>query len=165
MNITLFGALAASGLAVGCLAGCSSQDPVTQTPYYHVGTPTNRSTVDSWEPNREPYYTQPGVNAGTQVAAPVRTASERGFEPYDPLAERVYAAIGTSGVHVKYISAAAKNGTVVLMGSANNQAELVKALDVAGHVPGVKQVRNELTVPRAVDLSHPSSGATTVALR
>jgi len=148
MKITLIGALAASGVALGCLVGCSAQDPVTQTPYYHVGTPTNRSSVNSWELNREPYYTQPGVNPGTQVAPPAMTASERGFEPYDPLAERVYAAIGTAGVHVKYISAAAKNGTVVLTGSANNQAELVKALAVAGRVPGVKQVRNQLTIPQ-----------------
>jgi hypothetical protein len=148
MKITLIGALAASGIAAVCLTGCSSQDPVTRTPYYHVGTPTNRSSVNSWELNREPYYTQPGVNAGTQVAPAARTASERGFEPYDPLAERVYSAMGTAGVHVKYISAAAKDGTVVLMGSADNHAQLVKALDVAGHVPGVKQVRNQLTVPQ-----------------
>jgi len=148
MKITLFRALAASGIAVSCLAGCSSQDPVTRTPDYHVGTPTNRSSVNSWELNREPYYTQPGVNPGTKVAPAAQTASERGFEPYDPLAEQVYAAIGSAGVHVKYISAAAKNGTVVLMGSANSQAELVKALTIAGHVPGVKLVRNQLTVPQ-----------------
>ena len=146
MNITLFTTLAASGLAAVLMGGCSSQDPVTRTPYYHVGTPTNRSSVQSWELNREPFYTQPGVNAGTQVAAPVQRGSQRGFEPYDPLAEQVYAAIGQSGVHAKYISATAKNGTVVLIGSVDTHAELLKAVDVAGHVPGVKLVRNQMTV-------------------
>ena len=149
MKITHFGALAASGIAIVLAAGCSSQDPVTRTPDFHDGTPTNRSSVQSWQPNREPFYTQPGVNGGTLVSAPVATASQRGFEPYDPLAERVYAALGSAGVHTKYISSAAKNGTVILMGSVDNHADLVKALDTAAKVPGVKLVRNQLTVAQA----------------
>ena len=157
MKITLFGALAASGIATGVglctlavamvsLAGCSSQDPVTRTPYYHVGTPTNRSSVNSYDPNNEPFYTQPGVNSGVQVPPPAKRPSERGYEPYDPLAESAYAAIGKAGVHTKYISATAKGSTVVLTGSVDNSVDMAKAVNAAGKVHGVKLVRNELTI-------------------
>jgi hypothetical protein len=131
-------------LIAGFLGGCSYRQPVTKTPVYHNGTPTNRSTVQSWELNREPFYTQPGVNSGTQMPSPVPIGSQRGFEPYDPLAERVYNAIGTARVNVKYITVTAKNGKVVITGSADNPGQLRRALDIAARVTGVRHVRNEL---------------------
>ena len=141
-----------AAVAVALVAGCSAKAPITKTPDYHVGTPTNRSSVQSWELNKEPFYTQPGVNSGTQVAPIARTPSHRGFEPYDPLAQKTFSALLTGGVHVKYITATAKGDTVVLMGSANSVEQAQKALDIAEHVPGVKHVRNQLTVPQTVAL-------------
>lgn len=137
--------LGAAAILAILAAGCSPRDPVTRTPVYHDGTPTNRSSVQSWEINREPFYTQPGVNGGTPVTAPMPHASERGFEPYDPLASRVYQAIAQSRIDVKYITVTAKNGVVVLDGSLDTGDDVRKALEIASHIPGVTHVRNELT--------------------
>jgi hypothetical protein len=151
MNNTLLGprsnlAGAIAIAAMACLTGCSDQAPVTRTPDYHVGTPTNRSSVMSWELNHEPFYTQPGVNSGQQVPTPPTTASQRGFEPYDSVAGRVYTAIAAARINAKYISATAKNGNVVLIGSVDTEDQLKKTVDIAQHVQGVRQVRSELTV-------------------
>ena len=78
------------------IAGCSARDPVTQTPVYHIGTPTNRSSVNSWELDTAPINTQPGVYHGKP--APLKAiASQRGFEPDDPTAQAVLRALTTEG--------------------------------------------------------------------
>jgi hypothetical protein len=135
----------AVALAAALLAGCSDRDPVTTTPVFHVGTPTNRSSVESWELNREPFYTQPGVNPGQIVAPPAPRPSERGFELYDPIASTVFQALNDAHIDTKYLTATAQNGVVVLSGSADNVRQLKKALAVAKGVHGVRRVDNEMT--------------------
>lgn len=127
-------------------AGCSRRDPPTTTPVYHVGTPTNRSSTNSDEANTEPFYTQPGVNGGRPVTLkPI--PSQRGFEPSDPLAEQVYAAIGADGtVPTRYLTTGAKDGVVQLTGTVETAAQAAQAEKVARGVPGVKQLRSHIRI-------------------
>lgn len=135
----------ATPLAVS-LAGCSAKDPVTQTPDYHAGTPTNRSSVNSWELNAEPANTQPGRAGGKPIAlAPV--ASQRGWEPDDPAARDVLAALHADGqVPTAYLSARARAGTVILIGSVPTQALKLRAEQVARRTPGVKHLDSQIFV-------------------
>lgn len=137
------------GLCLPLMAGCLAKDATTNTPNYHVGTPTNRSSVNSWELNNSPFYTQPGVNNGKPVTLkPI--ASQRGFEPYDPLAERVYAAwSAANGLDIKYLSAAAKGSVVILTGTVALPAQRTQAEDIARKAPGVTQVVDKITVRAA----------------
>ncbi len=128
------------------IAGCSAKDPVTQTPVYHIGTPTNRSSVNSWELNGEPLNTQPGVYRGKPVTlTPI--ASQRGFEPDDPLAVAVLNALNRDGqVSTQYLAASAKNGVVILIGSVTTPAQKAQAEQIARRVPGVRQFRSKVVV-------------------
>ena len=128
------------------LSGCSAKDPVTETPVYHIGTPTNRSSVNSWELGTEPINTQPGVYGGKPVTlTPI--PSQRGFEPNDPTALAVLAALDQDGhVSTQYLSASAQNGVVRLIGSVVTPAQKVRAEEIARHVPGVKQLRSQIAV-------------------
>lgn len=119
------------------LTGCSAKDPVTQTPVYHTGTPTNRSSVNSWELNGEPANTQPGLYHGKP--APLRPIlSQRGFELNDPVARAVLAALTADGqIPTDYLSARAKHGAVILAGSVATAAQKARAEAAARAVPGV----------------------------
>ncbi len=126
-------------------AGCSAHDPPTQTPVYHTGTPTNRSSVNSWELNSEPVNTQPGVYRGRSAALkPI--ASERGFEPDDPVAQNVVTALTAGGVPTQYLSARAKNGVVILTGGVPTPARKARAAALARAVAGVKYLDDRVQV-------------------
>lgn len=137
--------LAAASLALSVL-GCSAKDPPDYTPVYHVGTPTNRSSVNSWELYSDPMHTQPGVYGGKPVKIkPV--PSRRGFEPNDPLAESVFAAISADrAVTTQYISTLASRGTVILIGTMPSAAQRSRAVAIARTVPGVHAVRDQIVV-------------------
>ncbi len=119
------------------LTGCSAKDPVTQTPVYHTGTPTNRSSTNSWELNGEPANTQPGLYHGKP--APLRQIpSQRGFELNDPVARAVLAALAADGqIPTDYLSVRAKHGAVLLAGSVATAAQKARAETVAHTAPGV----------------------------
>ncbi len=119
------------------LAGCSAKDPVTRTPVYHIGTPTNRSSTNSWELNGEPANTQPGLYHGKP--APLRAVpSQRGFELNDPVARAVQAALTADGqIPTDYLSVRAKHGAVILAGSVAISAQKARAEAIARAVPGV----------------------------
>ncbi len=119
------------------LMGCSAKDPDTQTPVYHIGTPTNRSSTNSWELNGEPANTQPGLYHGKP--APLRpVASQRGFELNDPVARAVQAAITADGqIPTDYLSVRAKHGAVILAGSVATAAQKAHAEAIARRTPGV----------------------------
>ena len=137
--------LPAAGLAV-FLSGCSAKDPVTMTPVYHIGTPTNRSSVNSWELNGEPLNTQPGVYHGKPVSLPPMP-SQRGFEPDDPVALAVLNALGQdSGISAQYLSASAKDGVVLLTGSVVSPAQKARAEQIARSVAGVKTLHSQIVV-------------------
>jgi len=138
--------VALPAIALLALPGCSAKDPVTATPSYHIGVKTNSSSVNSWEMNREPLYTQPGVNNGRPVTLkPI--PSQRGFEPNDPLAEDVYAALqADDSLPTRYLSASAKDGVVVLSGTLPSPALRAKAEALARAVPGVCALRSRLLV-------------------
>jgi hypothetical protein len=125
------------------LAGCSARDPVTQTPVYHIGTPTNRSSVNSWELS-EP-VPQSGIYHGKAVHLK-SIASQRGFEPDDPTAQEVMNTLTQSGVSTQYLSARAKNGVVILTGSVTTAAQKSRAEQLARTVPGVKRLDNRVVV-------------------
>ncbi len=126
--------------------GCSAKDPLTATPSYHVGVKTNSSSVNSWEMNREPLYTQPGVSSGRPVTLKA-IPSQRGFEPNDPLAEDVYAALqADASLPTRYLTASAKDGVVILSGTLPSAALKLKAETLARGVPGVRVLRSRLTV-------------------
>ena len=126
--------------------GCSRRDPETTTPVFHVGTPTNRSSTNSWEIGHEPFYTQPGVNGGRPVTVrPI--PSQAGMEPDDPLALAVFQAIAADGgIPTRYLEASAHHGVVQLVGTVADAAQKRRAEAIARAVPGVKQVRSELSV-------------------
>ena len=128
------------------LTGCSARDPVTQTPVFHTGTPTNRSSVNSWELNSEPANTQPGLYHGRPVyLKPI--ASQRGFEPDDPVAQAVLTALMSEGsVPTQYLSARAKNGVVILTGSVTTARQKAHAEQIARTVPGVKRLNSQVKV-------------------
>ena len=133
-------------LTLAAFGGCSARDPVTQTPVYHNGTPTNRSSVDSWELNSAPANTQPGVYHGKAVhLTPI--ASQRGFEPDDPLAVAVMNTLTQDGgISTQYLSARAENGVVILSGSVTAAAQKVRADQVARAVLGVKRLEDRVVV-------------------
>jgi len=143
-RVALCAALPAAVLLA--LTGCSAKDPLTATPSYHVGVKTNSSSVNSWEMNREPLYTQPGVSSGRPVTLPA-IPSQRGFEPNDPLAEDVYAALqADDALPTRYLSASAKDGIVILTGTLPSAALKSKAEEIARRVPGVRTLRSRLSV-------------------
>ncbi len=127
------------------LAGCSARDPVTQTPVYHVGTPTNRSSVDSWELSQSVNPQQRVYGGKPSKLTPM--ASQRGFEPDDPAAVSVLNALDADGaVSTQYLSARAKNGVVILAGSVTTAAQKTRAVQIARTVPGVKYVADQVQV-------------------
>jgi hypothetical protein len=150
---TLLGRLAGASLGVlpglllgGLLAGCSARDPVTQTPVYHVGTPTNRSSVNSWELNAAPANTQPGVYRGRPVRLKA-IPSQRGFEPDDPAAQAVLAALAADGrVPTQYLSASGKGGVVILIGGVSTPAQKARAEALARRAPGVRRLDSRVQV-------------------
>ena len=127
------------------LPGCSAHDPVTQTPVFHSGTPTNRSSVESWELSA-PVNPQQRVYHGK--AAPLKpVASQRGFEPDDPLAVSVSDALNAvSGLSTQYLSVRAKGGVVILAGSVTTAAQKTHAEQIVRAVPGVKHVEDGVQV-------------------
>jgi hypothetical protein len=136
------------GLAGLLLAGCSARDPVTQTPVYHIGTPTNRSSVNSWELNTAPTNTQPGVYSGRPVHLKT-IASQRGFEPDDPTAQAVWRALDADGqAPTQYLSASGKGGVVILIGSVSDPAQKARAARIARAVPGVTRLDDRVMVIR-----------------
>jgi len=130
------------------IAGCSARDPVTQTPVYHIGTPTNRSSVNSWELNTAPLNTQPGVYGGRPVHLKA-IASQRGFEPDDPTALAVRRALNADAqVPTQYLSASGKGGVVILIGSVSDPAQKARAAQIARAVPGVTRLDDRVMVIR-----------------
>ena len=128
------------------LAGCSAKDPVTQTPVYHIGTPTNRSSVNSWELNTEPVNTQPGLYHGKPVHLKA-IPSQRGFEPDDPVALAVLTALNADGqVSTQYLSARGKGGVVILTGSVSSGNQKTRAEQLARAVAGVKRLDSRVAV-------------------
>jgi len=128
------------------LGGCSAKDPVTRTPVYHVGTPTNRSTTYSWVPHNEPFNVQPGLKGGNP-GKPIKDAPwHPRFEPYNPLATSVYDAVKAAGVDITYITAAAKGDAVELDGRVSTKGDHDKALAAARSVQGVKTVIDHMKV-------------------
>ncbi len=142
-------ALVAAMLAAGCsglLAGCSARDPVTETPVYHIGTPTNRSSVNSWELDTAPLNTQPGVYGGKPVHLKA-IASQRRFEVDDPAAKAVLSALSADGsVPTQYLSASGEGGVVILIGSVPDAGRKARAEQIARAVPGVKRLDSRLMV-------------------
>jgi len=135
--------------AISCalaLSGCSARDPVTETPVYHVGTPTNRSTTYSWVPHNEPFYVQPGLNSGKPLPPMKSVPSELRFEPYDPLATAAYNTIKGTGIDITYITTTARDGVVIVSGAVASPADKVRALSAARTVTGVRQVIDQLKV-------------------
>lgn len=127
------------------LTGCSARDPVTQTPVYHVGTPTNRSSVDAWELSQAVNPQQRVYSGKPAPLSPI--ASERGFEPDDPAAVAVLNALDADGsVPTQYLSARAKNGVVILAGSVTTAAQKSHAVQLARAVPGTKYVADQVQV-------------------
>lgn len=134
-------------ILLASLTGCSARDPVTQTPVYHVGTPTNRSSVESWELSA-PVNPQQRVYGGRAVNLKT-IASQRGFEPDDPAAQSVMNALTQdSTVSTQYLSARAKNGVVILTGSVTTAAQKAHAEQIARAVPGVKYLDSRVEVLR-----------------
>jgi len=139
---------AAAALALCLLmpASCSRRDPPTTTPVFHVGTPTNRSSTNSWEIGHEPIYTQPGVISGKPVIVkPI--PSQAGMEPDDPLALAVYRALTADGsIPTRYLETSAHGGAVRLVGTVADAAQKRRAESIARAVPGVRSLQSEITV-------------------
>jgi hyperosmotically inducible protein len=62
------------------------------------------------------------------------------------LGRKVLYALSKGGVPTTGINAVAKNGAVVLEGDVTDATLIQKAGDIANGVPGVKSVKNDLTV-------------------
>lgn len=145
MRKILKGALAAPFLML-FLAGCAEQPPQNLTPVYKFGVQTNRSSTNSYELYGSPHYTQPGVNAGKPIKVkPI--PSQRGFEPYDSVAEQVYMALNADQtLNARYLLAKSQHGIVILSGNVQNPAQKALAVKIARSVPGVKELRVHINV-------------------
>ena len=133
-------------LGLVMLAGCSRKDPVTPTPSYHIGTPTNSASANSWELGQSGNTIQPGRYSGKAVTLP-DIPSQSGFEPGDPLALAVRDAFSRDKtLSARFITVSAKHGTVVLEGSVTTSAQRTLAAQIAGSVPGVKAVQSKIVV-------------------
>lgn len=141
--------LAAVSLVLLLLTGCSRRDPPTNTPVYHFGVQTNRSSTNSWEIGHEPFYTQPGVNGGKPVSLkPI--PSEARMEPDAPLALAVYQALAADGsIPTRYLETSAHGGVVQIVGTVPTLAQKRRAEAIARAVRGVKRIQSELTVEDA----------------
>ncbi len=129
--------------------GCSRRDPPTNTPVFHVGTPTNRSSTNSWEIGHEPRYTQPGVNSGKPVILK-SIPSQAGMEPDDPLALAVYRSLSADGtIPTRYLEASAHHGVITLVGTVADAAQKRQAEAIARAVPGVTDLHSEITIAQA----------------
>jgi hypothetical protein len=120
---------------VVALSGCMHKDAPPQTPSENTATPTYRSTVNSYEMNTAPKYTQSG-NGGEPATLPAIPSPAR-FSQNTPLANAVYSSIPS--VESKYIVVASKGSTVKLTGTVT-KAELPSVLADAIKPTGVKQV-------------------------
>ena len=137
-----------SALAVlgATLVGCSRKDPVTTTPSYHIGTPTNSASANSWELSQSGNTIQPGRYSGKTVTLP-DVPSQSGFESNDPLAVAVRDAFAqNSSFSARFLTVSAKRGIVILEGSVTTPAQRTLAVHIAGTVPGVKAVQNKIVV-------------------
>ena len=123
------------------LAGCSSKDPPTVTPSYHSGPQTGSSaSINSWEVGQN----APPAPKHYQFPA---EASQRGFEPYDALAEKVYIALQADNfVPLKYVTISAKGSDIHISGTVETQAQTVRAIQIARGVAGVRAVQSHLQV-------------------
>lgn len=123
------------------LAGCSSKDPHTDTPSFHEGPQTGTSApINSWEVGQN----APPTPKRFQFPA---EASHRGFEPYDALAEKVYAALQADGsIPLKYVTVSAKGDNVHVSGTVETSAQAAHAAQVARSVSGVHAVQSHLEV-------------------
>lgn len=137
-----------SAMPILCIfvAGCSPHEPPNLTPVYKFGVQTNRSSTNSYELYGSPYYTQPGVNSGKPVKIK-RIPSQRGFEPYDSVAERVYMALNSNpALNARYLLAKSQRGIVILSGNVQTPAQKDIAVRIARAVPGVKELRVRIKV-------------------
>ena len=133
-------------LSLVMLAGCSRKDPVTTTPSYHIGTPTNSASANSWELGQSGNTIQPGRYSGQTVTLP-DVPSQSGFEPGDPLALAVRDAFSRDKtLSARFITVSAKNGIVILEGSVTTPAQKALAAQIARGVPGVKSVQSKIVV-------------------
>ncbi len=83
--------------------------------------------------------TQPGLYHG-KAANLKPIASQRGFEPDDPVAQAVWNALTAGGISTQYLSARAKNGVVILTGSVTTANQKTRAEQIAHAVLGVKRL-------------------------
>jgi len=133
-------------LSLVMLAGCSRKDPVTPTPSYHIGTPTNSASVNSWELGQPGNTIQPGRYSGQTITLP-DVPSQSGFEPGDPLALAVRDAFSRDKtLSARFITVSAKNGIVILEGSVTTPAQKALAAQIARGVPGVRSVQSKIVV-------------------
>lgn len=125
------------------LAGCSAKDPPTATPSYHAGPQTGTSApINSWEIGQNTTSTP---KRSRPLFPPER--SQRGLEPYDALAEKVYAALQADGsVPLKYVTVSAERGTVCLSGTVRSAREAAHLIGITKSVAGVQSVRSVLIV-------------------
>jgi hypothetical protein len=137
-------------LFVPVVTGCSRHDAPPNTPVYRASTPTNRSTVRMTDIHTEPYYMQPGVRGGAPVTLPPSPAYHD-FEPNDPLAGSVYAALAADRhIPMRYLSLRARNGVVILEGTVDSADQKARAETIGRAVAGVKELQCGLKVrPRA----------------
>ena len=128
------------------LTGCSAKEAPDTTPTFHVGTPTNRSSINSWEIGTQAGRGPTGATFnGRPLLKPI--PSEMGYEPNDPVALQVYSALSADhDLDTRYVSPKAKNGVVILIGTVDTLAQKAQIEKITRSIPGVKKVKSELTV-------------------
>ena len=130
--------------AVALSAGCTAHNDSPKTPMIVGTTPTYRSTARSTDLFVGPYYTQPGVNAGTPVSLPVIPSQDR-WDPNDPVATQVYTALtSANSIELKFLRVYAHKGTIWLQGSVHSKDQAERAAKIAKSITGVVTVINDL---------------------
>jgi hypothetical protein len=121
------------------LCGCSHHDAPTLTPHENPATPTYRSTVNSYELNTAPRYTQSGVNGGEPATLPAIPSPDR-YSQNTPLATAVYNTVRVdSSIDSRYLTIYSKGGTVKLTGTVKKK-DLSKILKLVHTQPGLKNI-------------------------
>jgi hypothetical protein len=128
-------------LCAALAAGCSAHQAIPATPVDTAATPTQRSSVNSYDQPNTPFFTQPGVNGGTPAVLPVVADPDK-YDQNAPLAIEVYGAvqqkIGTGAT--RYLTVQSKGSTILIGGTAGSSSALIEAVEVAKSAKGVSKV-------------------------
>jgi|GEM_PF-4199944 len=131
--------IAAGLCAIVAVSGCTHHDAPPKTPTENPATPTYRSTVNSYEQNTAPRYTQSGINGGEPASLPSVASPDR-YSQNTPLATAVYNTIRVKAPEDSRYLAIYSKGTSVKLTGTIKKSDLPAVLALIKSQPGLKSI-------------------------